>query len=84
MGVSCWRKLISRNGETELAVTVRRQELIDLGLRLAERLAMAGPCNADLIDRNGELFLVEFKMRCGGGYPVLQLAGAGFPELLLG
>jgi len=83
MGVSCWRKLISRNGETELAVTIRRQELIDLGLRLAERLAIVGPCDVDVIDRKGELFLIEFNMRFGGGYPVSQLAGAGFPELLV-
>ena len=50
MGVSCWRKLISRNGETELAVTIRRQELIDLGFRLAEGLPIVGPCDVDVID----------------------------------
>jgi carbamoyl-phosphate synthase large subunit len=83
MGVSCWKKLISRNGETELAVTLRRQDLLDLGLKLAEKLAIVGPCDVDVIDRDGELFLIEFNMRFGGGYPVSQLAGAGFPELLV-
>ena len=83
MGVSCWRKLISRNGETELAVTIRRQDLIDLGLTLAGKAAIVGPCDVDVIDRDGELFLIEFNMRFGGGYPVSQLAGAGFPELLV-
>ncbi|MCX6607220.1 MAG: ATP-grasp domain-containing protein [Acidobacteria bacterium] len=83
MGVSCWKKLISRNGETELAVTLRRQDLLDLGFSLAEKLAIVGPCDVDVIDRDGELFLIEFNMRFGGGYPVSQLAGAGFPELLV-
>ena len=76
-GVSYWRKLIPRNGETELAVTIRRQELIDLGLLLAARLTIFGPCDVDVI-------VIEFDMRFfGGGYPVSQLAGAGFPELLV-
>ena len=83
MGVSCWRKLLSRNGETELAVTVRRQDLIDLGLELAGKASIVGPSDVDVIDQEGELFLIEFNMRFGGGYPVSQLAGAGFPELLV-
>jgi len=67
MGVSYWTKLISPNGETELIGTLGRQELVDLGLRLAERLAMVGPCDVDVIDRKGELFLVECKMRFSRG-----------------
>ena len=82
-GGAYWRKLISRNGETELAATLRRQDLLDLGLTLAEKVAIVGPCDVDVIDRDGELFLIEFNMRFGGGYPVSQLAGAGFPELLV-
>lgn len=82
-GGAYWRKLISRNGETELAATLRRQDLLDLGLTLAEKVAIVGPCDVDVIDRDGELFLIEFNMRFGVRYPVSQLAGAGFPELLV-
>ena len=39
--------------------------------------------DVDVIDRDGELFLIEFNMRFGVRYPVSQLAGAGFPELLV-
>lgn len=83
MGVSAWRKLLSRNGETELAVTVRRQDLIEHALKLSQEARIIGPCDVDLIDRDGELFLIEFNMRFGGGYPVSHLAGAKFPELLV-
>ncbi len=83
MSLSCWKKLISRNGETELAVTLWRQDLIDFSRTLAAKLPIVGPCDVDVIDRDGELFLIEFNMRFGGGYPVSQLAGAAFPELLL-
>ena len=83
MAVSVWRKLLSRNGETELAVTTRRQDLIDYALDLARRALIIGPCDVDIIDRDGRLFLIEFNMRFGGGYPVSHLAGAAFPELLV-
>lgn len=83
IGISAWKKLLSRNGETELAVTTRRQSLIDYGLDIARRAAIVGPCDMDIVDRDGQLFLIEFNMRFGGGYPVSQLAGAGFLELLV-
>lgn len=83
MGVSAWKKLVSRNGETELAVTMRRQDLIDCAVMLGERAAIVGPCDVDLIERDGELYLIEFNMRFGGGYPVSHLAGANFLELLV-
>ena len=66
-----------------MAATLRRQDLLDLGLTLAEKVAIVGPCDVDVIDRDGELFLIEFNMRFGVRYPVSQLAGAGFPELLV-
>jgi len=83
MSVSAWRKIISRNGETQLAVTTRRQDLIEAALELGEKARIVGPCDIDVIDRDGRLFLIEFNMRFGGGYPVSHLAGANFLELLV-
>jgi carbamoyl-phosphate synthase large subunit len=83
MSVSAWRKLISRNGETQLAITTRRQDLIDTALSLGEKARIIGPCDIDVIDRDGRLYLIEFNMRFGGGYPVSHLAGANFLELIV-
>jgi carbamoyl-phosphate synthase large subunit len=83
MSVSSWRKLISRNGETQLAITTRRNDLIENALSLGEKASIVGPCDIDIIDRDGQLFLIEFNMRFGGGYPVSHLAGANFLELLV-
>lgn len=83
MSVSAWRKLLSRNGETQLAITTRRNDLIDIALTLGEKARIIGPCDIDIIDRDGKLFLIEFNMRFGGGYPVSHLAGANFLELLV-
>ncbi len=83
MSVSAWRKLIARDGETQLGITTRRQDLIDTALSLGEKARIIGPCDIEFIDREGQLFLIEFNMRFGGGYPVSQLAGANFLELLV-
>ena len=83
VGVSLWRKYRSRLGETEQAETFREPSLIEFGLGLAERLGVVGPMDVDLIRRDGEVFVLEFNARFGGGYPVSHLAGADFPKLLL-
>jgi carbamoyl-phosphate synthase large subunit len=62
---------------------VRRPELIAYGLELGKKAAVPGPCDIDVIDRDGRLFLIEFNMRFGGGYPVSQLADARFLEKLV-
>ncbi len=82
VAVSAWKKMISRNGETELAVTVRRDDLTELGILLGEKAGIIGPCDVDVMERDGRLYLIEFNMRFGGGYPVSHLAGADFPGLL--
>ena len=83
MSVSAWRKLLSRNGETQLAITTRRKDLIETALSLGEKARIVGPCDIDIIDRDGQLFLIEFNMRFGGGYPVSHFAKANFLELLV-
>jgi carbamoyl-phosphate synthase large subunit len=83
VSISSWKKISSRNGETELAITTRRTDLIELGKSLCETAKIAGPCDVDVIDRDGELHLIEFNMRFGGGYPVSHIAGANFPQLML-
>ena len=82
IGLSCWHKLDSRRGETELAVTTRRPDMIEYGRDLATVARIPGPSDVDVFDVAGVKFLVEFNMRFGGGYPVSHLAGANFPGLM--
>ncbi|CAK0767502.1 ATP-grasp domain-containing protein [Gammaproteobacteria bacterium] len=83
IGFSTWIKHQSRQGETERAETFHDSELFDLGLRLGRLMQVPGPMDIDLIKRDGEIFVLEFNPRFGGGYPVSQLAGADFPKLLV-
>ena len=83
VGLSLWRKLRSRHGETELAVTFRDDALLSYAERLSSTAEMIGPCDVDLMLVDDEIYLIEFNARFGGGYPTSDLAGAQFPEKLI-
>lgn len=80
---SAWRKFSSRVGETDLARSVRRDDLIDLAWELSAKLGLIGPNDVDLIVNEDGAHLIEVNTRFGGGYPVSHFAGAGFPHALL-
>ena len=82
--VVAWRKIVSRLGETEQAVTVEAPELIEIGTKLAETVGLVGPMDADLLcNSNGAVSVLEVNLRFGGGYPVSHLAGADFPKMIV-
>jgi len=79
-----WRKLLSRNGETEKAFTIRDDDAVNFGKEMISAFRIKGPFNADLIrDVSGNLWLIEINTRFGGGYPVCHFAGANFPARIL-
>lgn len=77
------KKIAMRSGETDRAETCDNSSLIELGLRLGEKLGHAGPLDVDLFVRGNESFILELNPRFGGGYPLSHLAGANFPQLLI-
>ncbi|MDY6987002.1 MAG: ATP-grasp domain-containing protein [Thermodesulfobacteriota bacterium] len=83
LAVVPWRKYLSRMGETEHAVTCEYPELLELGVNLGKLTGHPGPLDADLIVRDGRVWVLELNIRFGGGYPVSHLAGADFPGLLV-
>lgn len=83
LSVVCWRKSLSRMGETEQAITVHDERLTEVGVRLANLLGHAGPLDADLFLWNGKVHVLEINLRFGGGYPTSHLAGADFPKAIV-
>lgn len=77
------RKISMRSGETDQAETCDTPSLIDLGIRLGEKLGHVGPLDVDLFIQGSKTFILELNPRFGGGYPVSHLAGADFPRLIL-
>ncbi len=84
LNVVAWRKHLSRQGETEHAVTVEDEELIGLGVRLAQAVGCIGPMDVDFVrGPGGETTILDVNLRFGGGYPVSHLAGADFPGAII-
>ncbi len=82
--VGCvWEKLQSVDGECSLTRTIEHKDAIELVLKSLKASPVPGPIDVDIIDRDGELFLIEINTRFGGGYPVSHLAGADFPGAMV-
>jgi carbamoyl-phosphate synthase large subunit len=79
------RKLAMRSGETDRAETSDNSNLIEVGLRLGEKLGYlghVGPLDVDFFVAGDRIFILELNPRFGGGYPLSHLAGADFPRLI--
>ena len=79
------QRLEVRAGEVSKARTLRDPALIELGMRIAERLPGAfGALNIQgFLDANGVFRVVELNARFGGGYPLAHQAGARFTDWLV-
>jgi carbamoyl-phosphate synthase large subunit len=65
-------------------MTIRDEELIGLGCRVAERLGLVGPANIQCFrEPDGRLLVTDINPRFGGAFPLPTAAGSGYPELAL-
>jgi len=83
VSVVLWRKLLSRLGETEQAITCHRDDVLEFAEHLGNLLGNIGPLDADLFVDDRGVHVLELNPRFGGGYPVSHLAGADFPGQIL-
>jgi carbamoyl-phosphate synthase large subunit len=74
----------SKGGESIKGMTIRDDELIAFGCRVAEALRIIGPANVQCFrEPDGELQVTDVNPRFGGGFPLPTAAGSGYPELAL-
>ena len=74
----------SKGGESIKGRTIRDAELIDLGRRAAEALALAGPSTLQCFrEPDGTLEVTDVNTRFGGAFPLPTAAGSRYPELAL-
>jgi carbamoyl-phosphate synthase large subunit len=76
--------LLSKGGESIKGVSIKDQELIEHGARVAEIVGVKGPANVQCFrEPDGSLPITDVNTRFGGGFPVPLAAGGGYPELAL-
>lgn len=71
-----------RSGEVVKSRIVRRQDLMDQGKLIAERLGIIGPGTIQCIDDGNQIFWIEVNPRFGGGVPLSIKAGVDYPYFL--
>jgi carbamoyl-phosphate synthase large subunit len=77
------RKLTMRAGETDRAVTVKSEEMKQLGEKIGRKLGHIGNLDCDVIVGQEGWCVLELNPRFGGGYPFSQMAGANIPAALI-
>lgn len=76
------KKLAMRSGETDKAITVYDDSILDLCIRLGKTLKHFGPLDCDILRKGNHLFIVDLNPRFGGGYPASHMAGGNLLILL--
>lgn len=82
-GISIKQKLAMRAGETDKAITVKNEKIYKISKLIASRLKHIGNLDIDLLEFNGEFYVLELNPRFGGGFPFSYEAGVNFPAALI-
>ena len=74
----------SKGGESIKGMTIRDEELSELGRRAAEALPLAGPSTIQCFrEPDGSLEVTDVNTRFGGAFPLPTAAGSQYPQLAL-
>lgn len=82
-GVSVKQKLSMRAGETDKAITVDNAKLREIGSVIGKKLKHIGNLDCDVLERDGEYYVLELNPRFGGGYPFSHEAGVNIPKAIV-
>lgn len=80
--VFCKQKLRMRAGETEKSLSVLEPAVEKLAADAVMALGLCGPLDVDILEQDGNYYILEINPRFGGGYPHAYLCGVSFPEYL--
>ena len=74
----------SKGGESIKGMTIKDDELIDYGRRVAEALPIWGPANIQCFrESDGSLLVTDVNPRFGGAFPLPHSAGSRYPDLAI-
>ncbi len=82
-GVSIKKKLSMRAGETDKAVTIKNDEIFSIGRTIGQNLKHIANLDCDILEKNGEFYVLELNPRFGGGYPFSHEAGVNMPKAII-
>ncbi len=76
--------ILSKGGESIRGMTIRDEELIDVGRHVSETIGLVGPANIQCFrEPDGSHLVTDINPRFGGAFPLPTAAGSRYPELAL-
>ncbi|CAN0473705.1 unnamed protein product, partial [Phaeothamnion confervicola] len=76
--------LQSKGGEQIKGETLDDPQLVELGAATVEGLGLAGPSTVQCFREDGRILgITDINTRFGGGFPLPQAAGAGYPQMIV-
>lgn len=83
IAVSVKQKLAMRAGETDKAITVDNALLREMGSLIGKKLKHIGNLDCDILEENGQYYVLELNPRFGGGFPFSYEAGVNLPGAII-
>ncbi|WP_418543098.1 ATP-grasp domain-containing protein [Parabacteroides goldsteinii] len=83
IAVSVKKKLAMRAGETDKAITVNNEKIRNIGSLIGTNLGHVGNLDCDILEMDGEYYVLELNPRFGGGYPFSHEAGVNMPKAII-
>lgn len=83
IAVSVKHKLAMRAGETDKAETVDNATIRTIGSTIGSNLKHIGNLDCDILERDGNYYVLELNPRFGGGYPFSYEAGVNMPKAII-
>ena len=83
VAVSVKQKLAMRAGETDKAITIDNYDIREMGAKIGKALKHVGNLDCDILEEDGEYYVLELNPRFGGGFPFSYEAGVNFPGALI-
>lgn len=78
----CKEKLRMRAGETEKSLSVINVQIEELVTKAVKTMGLCGPLDVDVMEEDGQYYILEINPRFGGGYPHAYMCGISFPKYL--
>lgn len=82
-GISIKQKLSMRAGETDKAITIENADIKYIGQQIAHNLKHIANLDCDILEKNGEYYVLELNPRFGGGYPFSHEACVNMPKAII-
>lgn len=77
------KKLLMRAGETDKAVSVKNQKLLDFVYESVKKIGLIGQIDIDIFEKDEKFYISEINPRFGGGYPHAYECNCNFPEYMI-